>query len=150
MSIGRTIIAIGVFIGISLFQKTKPKFLKVLLIGFILSFLSSFFGDKLFINFSFLLFGISVLTYFIYSLYYKSWLPGMVSVFALVSFIFQAQYWPYGSEIRAAMLIPITLFLITVFNFKKYENQISILVIIVSYEISEFINLLDYNISLNL
>lgn len=147
MSIGRTIIAIGVCIGILLFQKTKPKFLRAILTAFILSFLASFFDGKLFFSFSFLIFGISVLSYFTYSIYHKHWLPASISLFALVSFVFQAQHWPYGSEIRAVMLIPIIVFLITIFNFKKYENQISVLSIIVSYEISEFINLFGFNFS---
>jgi len=145
MSLGRIIISIAVIIGINLFQKTKPKFLKAILIGFILSFLSSFFDGKLFFSFSFLGFGILVLVFLIYSLYYKNWLPASISIFALVSFIFKAQYWPYGSDIRASMLIPITLFLITLFNFKKHKNYISILTIIVAYEVSEFINLLSFN-----
>ncbi len=149
MSLGKIIISIAIFIGIQLLQKTEPKFLKIILTGFILSFLSSFFDGKLFFHFSFLSFGILVLAYFIYSLYYKNWLPASISVFALMSFVFKAQHWPYGSEIRAAMLISIVLFIISVFNLKKYESQISILTIIVSYEISEVINLLGYNTSIN-
>jgi hypothetical protein len=147
MPIGKTIIAIGVCIGILLFQKTNPKFLKAIIIGFVLSFLSSFFDGKFFFGFSFLIFGISVLSYFIYAFYHKHWLPASISVFALVSYIFATQHWPYYSEIRASMLIPIILFLVTIFNFKKYENQISILTIIVSYEISEFTNAFGFNFS---
>ena len=143
MSLDRVIIAISIFIGIFLFQKTNPKFFKILLTGFILSFLSSYFSGDLFVFFSLLSFGILVLIYFIYSLYNKAWIPASISFFTLMSFIFKAQYWPYASEIQSVMIIPMFLFIITIFNLKKYKNQISILGIIVAYEISEFIHFIN-------
>lgn len=149
MSLGKIVIAIAVFIGINLFNKTEPKFLKILLIGLILSFLASFLDVPLAYEFSMLSFAILVLGFFIYSLYYKNWLPASISIFALVSFIFKVQHWPYGSEIQLAMIIPIILFIITLFNFKKFKNQISILIIIASYEISEVIRFIDYIIVSN-
>ena len=149
MHLGKIIVAIAILIGLILFQKTKPKILKLFLAVFILNFLSSFFYGDLFFYFSFLSFGIVVLGYFIYCLYTKNWIPSLISLFALVSFIFKAQHWPYETEIRTAMVIPIILFLTTLYNFKKYKNQISIITFIVAYEISEIIRLLNYIITAN-
>lgn len=149
MTLGRTIIAIAIFFGIIFFNKTESKFLKIVLIGFILSFLSSFIDIPLSNEISMLSFGILVLVFLMYSLYYKSWLPASISIFALVSFIFKVQHWPYGSEIQLSMTIPIILYLIALIRFKKYKNQISIITIIVSYEISEFIGFINHIISSN-
>ena len=141
MSLGRIIISISACIGVLLFQKTKPRFLQIMLIGFIISFILSFFEQKIFFQFSFISFGALIIAFFIYSIYYKNWLPTFISAFALISFIFMSQNWPYGSEIQASMLIPIILFFIVILNFKKFVNQFSILAIIAAYEIYQFINL---------
>ena len=141
MSIGKIIILIGICFGMLYYEKTKPQLLLVVLVGLILSFFASFFDGKIIFQFSFFSFGISVLLYFGYSLYRKSWLPAAISAFALTSFIFISQHWPYGSEIQISMLLPIALFIGLLFKFKKFENEISILAIIAAYEVSQFVQL---------
>ena len=147
MTLGKAIITIAACIGILLFQKTKPKFLQILLFGFILSFVSSFFDRNLFVDFSFLSFGFLISTYLTYSLYHKNWLPASISTFALISFVFKIQRWPYIGEIQLSMIIPIILLIIVVFNFKKYKNELAILGIITAYAISEVIRFINYLIA---
>lgn len=137
----KIIIILAIFFGIFSFQKLESKLLKVLFFGFVLSFISSFFDRDLFFDFSFISFGIFVLTYFIYSLYLKKLVPASISFFALASFIFKILYWPFASEIRVVMLIPLVLFIISLINFEKYKSQISILSIIAAYEFTEFFQL---------
>jgi len=149
MSLGKIIISIAVFAGILLLKRTKPNLLQLLLVGFVLSFISSFFDGNMFFDFSFLTFGILNLIYFIYSIYNKRWLPALISVFVLVSFIFKIQHWPYMFEIQTSMVIPIILFVVAIVNIKGYKNEISILGIIAAYALSEVIRFINYIIVVN-
>ncbi len=149
MSIGRIQILITICIGVVSLPKVESKFLKLILLGFILSFLSSFFENSLVNKFSMLSFGLLVLAYSIYAIYNKKVLTMLISIFALASFIFKIQHWPYGSEIRASMLIPFIIFLVILFNLNKYKDHIYITSIIVAYEVSELLNLFGFNPSLS-
>ncbi|MCD2260995.1 hypothetical protein [Psychroserpens luteolus] len=149
MTLGKPIISIAVFIGILLFNKTNPKVLKVILLGFVLSFISSVFNKDFIIDVSFLTFGFLTLSFLIYVVYNKQWLPSIIVVFPLLSFIFKSQFWPYASEIQALMVVPIIAYVIALNNLKGYKNQISILTILVAYSISEVIRFVNYLISVN-
>ena len=149
MTVGKLIISIAVFIGIALFKNTNPKLLKVILLGFILSFISSFFDRDFLFDISFLSFGFLVLIFLIYNIINKKWLPTLIALPILVLFIFKTQYWPYLSEIQIAMFIPVITYMIIIKNYKTYKNQIAILTILVAFAISEIIRLADYMMAAN-
>ncbi|WP_298900052.1 hypothetical protein [uncultured Psychroserpens sp.] len=149
MTLGKLIISIAVLIGILLFNKTNPKVFKVILLGFILSFISSFFDKDFIIDVSFLTFGFLTLSFLIYVIDNKQWLSSIIVVFPLLSFIFKSQHWPYASEIQTLMIVLIIAYVIALNNLKNYKNQISILTILVAYSISEVLRFVNYLISVN-
>ncbi|WP_299339423.1 hypothetical protein [uncultured Psychroserpens sp.] len=149
MTIGKLIISFAVFISIALFENTNPKLLKVILLGFILSFISSFFDRDFLFDISFLSFGFLVLIFLIYNIINKKWLPTLIALPILVLFIFKTQYWSYLSEIQTAMFIPVITYMIIIKNYKTYKNQIAILTILVAFAISEIIRLADYMMAAN-
>ena len=149
MSIGKLIISLAVFTGILLFKKTNPKFLKIILLGYILSFISSFFDENLPINISFLSFGILTFIFIANSIYSKKWLSIIISLSMLISFIFKVQHWPYALEIQMMMIVPIIAYVLIIKNYNEHKDQISILTILVAYAISEIIRFVNYLIAIN-
>ncbi|MFT4611026.1 MAG: hypothetical protein ACJA1H_000817 [Glaciecola sp.] len=149
MSLGKLIISVAVFIGILMFNKTNTKFLKIILLGYILSFISSFFDENSSIDISYLSFGILTLIYSVYSIYSKKWLSIILALSTLISFIFKTQHWPYMLETQTLMIVPTIAYILALKNYKPYKDEVSIQTILVAYAISEIIRLVNYLIAIN-
>ncbi|HZH70132.1 MAG TPA: hypothetical protein VFD80_06760 [Flavobacteriaceae bacterium] len=139
MTYGRIIVLIGVLIGLLLIKNTKPKFLKGLLIGLIVSFGISFFKTELSFIISIYSFKVLCLTFIVYSGIKRKWLSLLIGFFALVSFFAKLMYWPYANELRLVMIVPILCYLMTLRKWESYKTELSILTIFVAYELSEFL-----------
>lgn len=135
------IILIGVLIGIFLFNKTKPNFLKGILIGLVVSYGLSFFENELLADISFISFGLLSLIFTIYSGIKRKWLSLIIGLFAFVSFFAKFMYWPYANELRLLMIVPIVCYLMTFRKWESYKTELSILTIFVAYELSQFISI---------
>jgi hypothetical protein len=139
MTYGRIIILIGVLIGILLFKKTKPNFLKGILIGLIFSYGLSFLDNELLVGISFLSFGFLSLIFTVYSVLKRKWLSLIVGLFVFISFIAHIMYLPYANELRLLMIVPILCYLMTFRKWESYKTELSILTIFVAYELSQFL-----------
>ena len=137
------IIGIGVLIGLSLFKKTNPIFIKGILVGLVVTFVLTFFGQQLLTDISFFSFGILTLIFTVYSGMNKKWLNLIVGLFAFVSFFFILMNYPFANELKLLMIIPIFCYLLIFRNWKKYNNELSILTILVAYELTEFLRLAE-------
>lgn len=133
------IILIGVLIGIFLFNKTKPNFLKGILIGLVVSYGLSFFENELLADISFISFGLLSLIFTFYSRI--KWLSSIVGLFAFASFLGKLMHLPYANEMKLLMLIPILCYIMILRKWKVYESELSILTIFVAYELSQFISI---------
>ena len=144
MTYGKIIIGIGILIGILLFKKTKPKILVGILVGLIISFALSFIENQLLANISFVSFGILSLIFSAYSGIKRKWLNLIIGVFAFVSFFSKFLHYPYANELKLLMIVPIVSYALTFRKKEKYQYELSILTIFVTYELSEFIKLTEY------
>ena len=124
-----------------MFHKTKPLFLQIILALLMVSFGISFFRFETLSMISFVSFGLLALIFLVYIGLQKKWLGVIIPLFAVISILFKSMYWPYGNEIKLAMLIPIICYLLIVSKRKKYLNELSILTIFIGYEVSELISL---------
>jgi len=143
MTYEKIIIGIGILIGISLLRKTNPIFLKSILIGLILSFGLSFFSEKLLINISFFSFGILTFLFTVYNGLKKRWLNLTIGFFAFISFLFSFLHYPFANELKLLMLIPILSYLAIFKSLDKHKSELSILTMLVSYELNEFLRLTE-------
>jgi len=134
----RIIIIIGICVGILLYKKTKPNFLKGILVALILSFILSFSESNLLINIAFICFGVLSFIYSIYSVLHKNWLNLVIGLAAFVSFFFKTQHYPYISLIQLLMIIPIACYFLMFVKKKRMIKELSIVTLFVAYEISEF------------
>ncbi len=129
--------------GLFLLNKTKPVFLKVTLLILVSCSILSFYQDSDLINtISFLGFGILALVFSIYSGINKKWLNLIIGLFAFVSFFFKVMYYPYANELKLSMIIPIIIYIVLLIKNKLENNQLSILTILVAYELTEFLKLI--------
>jgi hypothetical protein len=142
MTYGRIIVLIGVLIGLLLIKKTKPNFLKGILIGLIVSFGISFFKTELSFIISIYSFKVLSLTFIIYSGIKRKWLSLIIGLFSFVSFFGGMMYWPYANELRLLMIVPILCYLMTFRKWESYKTELSILTIFVAYELSEFLSII--------
>ena len=144
MNYEKTIIGIGILIGILLFKKTKPKILVGILVGLIISFAISFIENQLLANISFISFGILSLIFSVYSGIKRKWLNLIIGIFAFVSFFSKFMHFPFANELKLLMIVPIISYAVTFIKKEKYENELSILTIFVAFELSEFIKLTEH------
>lgn len=138
----KIIIGIGVLIGLLVFNKTKPDFLKVILIG-----LSICYGLGYFVEFpigtvAFMLFGILALIFAIYCGKNNKWIGFIIGILTFLSYVWIFMSYPYANELKLMMLIPIICYAWTLKKYRNYAEEFSILTILVSYEISEFLILI--------
>ncbi|WP_452227660.1 MULTISPECIES: hypothetical protein [unclassified Lacinutrix] len=143
MTYEKIIIGAGALMGLFLLNKTKPVFLKVTLLILVSCSILSFYQDSDLINtISFLGFGILALVFSIYSGINKKWLNLIIGLFAFVSFFFKVMYYPYANELKLSMIIPIIIYIVLLIKNKLENNQLSILTILVAYELTEFLKLI--------
>lgn len=143
MTYQKIIIGIGVLAGFFLLPKTRPTLLKVILIGFIVSFGLSFFLEKLLINLSFFSFGVLTLGFSIHQGVNEKWRNFTIGLFAFLSFIWSLMHWLFIGELRFLMIIPITIYLWILIKKQESKNELSIITILACYELSEFLILME-------
>ncbi len=123
----KIIILIASIVGILLLKKTKPDFLKGILLAFILSFGLSLFGNQGILKLSFVLFGVLSFIFSLYSGINKQWSNLTIGFFAFISFLFKFMHYPFLNELRLLMIIPIVIY-ITLLTKHKFKNkQLSII-----------------------
>lgn len=137
----KIIVGIGVAVGILFYKNTSPLFLKILFVGLALSYAAAHFVVYPLGSFSYLLFGGFAFIFAIWSLIYRKWFSLILGSFTSISFLSMALSLPYSIELEFAMIIPVTYYLIALFNFKKHQKQLSILTILAAYCLSEFVSL---------
>lgn len=142
MNYATIILSIGVILSVLLFQKTKPNILKGIFIGLILSIGLSFFRNEFLEITSFFAFGFLTFIFLIYSVINKKWLPMAIALFAFLSFLFKYFNLPYSYELKLSMLVPILCYISIFKNKEFYKMELSILTILIIYELSEFIELI--------
>lgn len=138
----KIIIGIGILAGLLLYPKTKPTFLKSILIGLSISFGLTFFKNQLLVNLSFFSFGMLTLGFSIHQAANGKWTNFAIGVFAFLSFIWGLFQYPFVGELRLLMLIPIGIYIWTLIKKWKVENGLSVLTVLAFYEISEFLILI--------
>ncbi|WP_394908007.1 hypothetical protein [uncultured Mesonia sp.] len=141
MTFEKIIIILGLLIGIFLFKKTKPDYLKAILIGLILVFVLTFFPQKLPTNISFYSFGLLTFIFTILSGLKKKWFNLIIGFFAFISFVSAALEFPYANELKLLMIIPIISYFWTLKKLIIYKNALSISTILVAYELTEFLKM---------
>ncbi|QIJ88359.1 hypothetical protein C7H62_0550 [Mesoflavibacter sp. HG96] len=124
-----------------LIKKIKPKFIVGILAGLIISLILSFIENELLKNISFISFGILSLIFVIYSGLKRKWLNLIIGLFAFVSFFSKLNHYPYANVLKLLIAIPIVCFILTLRKKEKHENELSILIILFTYELTEFIKL---------
>ncbi|MEK6155687.1 hypothetical protein WIW50_20675 [Flavobacteriaceae bacterium 3-367] len=143
MAYQKIIVGIGVLLGLLLLRRTKPTFLKAILIGLAISFGLTFFTEKLLVNISFFSFGILTLGFSIHQGIHKKWRNFIIGLFAFLSFLWSLSHWPLIGELRFLMIIPIALYVWTLVKKRETENGLSIITILAWYELSEFLILME-------
>lgn len=140
----KILIGIGVLIGLLLFKQTKPLYLKVVLIGLSITYGLGYFAVFPLGTVSFLLFGVFVLAFSVWCGLNKKWIGLIIGFFTLISFIFNLVSFPYAYELKLAMLIPIISYALIFRKLDTYKYELSILTILVSYELSELIKIIQF------
>ena len=144
MNLEKIIIGIGILIGIFLIKKTKPKLIVGILVGLIISFVLSFAGNQLLTNISFVSFGILSLIFSVHSVIKRKWQNLIIGIFAFILFCAKLLHFPYAYELKLLMIIPIVSYALIFREKRKYKNELSVLTIFVTYELIEFINLIEF------
>ena len=139
----KIIILLGILAGLLSYKKTKPIFLKLILIGYVLIMSTIFFKEQFPITIAFFSFGILTFMFIIYSGINKKWMSLLIGFIVFLSFSWSTMNWIGGNEIRLLSIIPILSFILILSNRKKYENELSILTILSVYELTEFIILIE-------
>ena len=135
------IIGLGTILGIFFFRKIKPKYLKVIFIGLCISFTLPYFEKQQITNIGYFGFGLFSLLYLIHCFIKKNIPNIIISIFAFISFISMYMGFPFANERKLMMIIPIITYFITLKKIRQYQNEISILTILTSYELAELINI---------
>ena len=135
----KIIIGIGVLIGLLLFKKTKSTFLKVILTGLSICYGLGYFIEFPIGTFAFITFGIFALAFSIWCGINKKWNGLIIGLFTFLSFIWTIFGYQFGNLIQFLMLIPLLSYIWTLTRWRKYEKELSILTILASYELSEFL-----------
>ena len=135
------ILGIGTILGLYFFRKIKPTYLKVIFIGLCLSFALPYFEKQEITNIGYFGFGFFSLLYLIHCIIKKRILNIIISLFAFFSFFSMYMGFPFANERKLMMIIPIITYFITFKKIRQYENEISILTILTSYELAELMNI---------
>lgn len=137
----KIILGLGSIFGIYFFRKIKPTYMKAIFIGLCISFYLPYFEKQQITNIGYFGFGFFSLLYLIHCIVKKSIPNIIISIFAFFSFISMYMSFPFANERKLLMIIPIIAYFITLKKIRQYENEISILTILTSYELAELINI---------
>ena len=143
MTYHHIIFGIGIIIGLFQFNKTRPFFSKIILLGLVICVLLSFLKVKWSINIAFFGFGLFVMVYMFWSLISKNWL-GFISAFLVILvMLFRILHWSFIYETRALLIIPIIWFLIKLRKKGLTMKELSIMTILTSFNLTEFLALFE-------
>ena len=140
----KILIGIGVPIGLLLFKQTKPLFLKVILIGLAITYGLGYFAEFPLGTLAYALFAVFALAFSVWCGFNQKWTGLIIGIFTVISYIFNLMSFPYAYELKLAMLIPIISYALIFRKLKAYKNELSVLTILVSYEISELIQIIQF------
>lgn len=143
MLTAKIILGIGIFLGVLLYKKTNPIFLKILVLCFVLSYCIGYYVEWPLGTISFLSFGVFVLAFLVWCIINKKWLYTIIGLFVLTSFVFAMENYPYSPELRLSMIIPISIQIWIFKHWRKYLKELSIMIILFSYELIELISLIE-------
>jgi hypothetical protein len=141
MDYTKIIIGVGLFFGIIYFKKTNPNYLKLIVIGFIISFSISLFEIGRLKSLGFYLFGLMSLLYSVHCVVKMKWNKIVISFFAFFTFLAMYFQFPFSNERKIALIIPVVLALFLIKNIKKNENEIAIIFILSSYQCKELLSI---------
>ena len=139
MNLQNIIFAFGALIGLLFFRNTKPTILKVILIGLALSVGLSFFKDYVDINIPFFSFGLLTLGFTIWCGIEGKWTSMFIGLFAFLSFVWSVMNFQHWGVLQFLMIIPLSLYLWTLYKRKEFRNEISVLTALAGFELSEFV-----------
>ena len=139
----KTLIGIGVLIGLLLFKQTKPLFLKVILIGLAITYGLGYFAEFPLGTVAYVLFAVFALAFSVWCGFKEKWVGLIIGSFTVFSYIFNLMSFPYAYELKLTMLIPIISYALIFSKLRTYKNEFSVLTILVSYEISELIQIIQ-------
>ncbi len=139
MNFEKILFGIGALIGLLLFRQTKPIILKIILIGLALSVGLSFFTEYININIPFFSFGLLTLGFTIWCGIQGKWTSMIIGLFAFLSFTWSFMNFQHWGLLQFLMIIPLGLFIWTLYKRKEFKDEISVLTAIAAFELSEFI-----------
>jgi hypothetical protein len=134
-------------VGLTLIFKTKPHLLKIVLIGLGLSFGLTFFRQSLALNIAIISFGVLTIIFSVYCILQKKYLAFIIGLFGVLSFLWSFFNYEFSGFIQASMIIPVICYIVILTKLKKNISELSVLTILATFEMTEFIN---YLIKLNI
>ncbi len=138
----RIILLTAIIASIRFYKETKPKLLKVIVVGVILCYLLKFTGIQYFVTITFFTFGILSFIYTIMSGLNKKWLNLVIGLFTFMSFLFKLMEYTYWSIFRLLLILPILCYIFSFRKLKSNSNELGILTLLIAYDIIDFLNLI--------
>tara|TARA_R110002050_G_C8616626_1_gene487059 strand:+ start:73 stop:516 length:444 start_codon:yes stop_codon:yes gene_type:complete len=135
----KIIIGIGILIGLLLFKQTKPTFLKAILIGLIICFGLGYFVEFPIGTIAFITFGILAFGFSIWCVWNKKWIQMIIGIFTFLSFVWTLFDYQFWNLLQFLMVIPLACYAWTLIKYRNYKNELSVLTVLASYELSEFL-----------
>ncbi|OAB78400.1 hypothetical protein ULVI_10550 [Cochleicola gelatinilyticus] len=135
----KIIIGIGVLIGLLLFNKTKPNFLKLILVGLSICFTLGYFMEFPIGTVAFMSFGILALVFSIWCVMNKNIISFLIGIFTFLSFVWTLFDYQFWNLLQFLMIIPLFCYIWTLIKYPNYKKELSVLTILASYELSEFL-----------
>ena len=131
----KIVLSIGILIGIYLFKKTTHVFIKIIFIGFVISFLTIFIDPGVVKAVGYWMFGLLALSFAFYNITKNKILLVIIGIHNFGIFCWGILGFPYYSELYLLTLAPAVAFIIIFIKSKKYINQFSIISIFTGYQI---------------
>ncbi len=137
------ILGVGILMGLLMFNKTKPIFLKILIIGYLICYIMPMFNSQITINIGFFGFIILTLIFLVWSLFKWYWIGVLTSFSAIIVMIWRTLHWEFLWEIRLLLLISILWYAYLLIKKRTEKNEFSILTIITAFNLTEFLSLIE-------
>ena len=138
----RIIIILGILCGLILLKKSESNFIKIIFFGLTVTFGISFLEGSLWKNIAFYGFYSTNLIFTVYCFINRKWYPFIIAFFGFLLFIWAGFNWIYAWEIKLLMIIPLICFTLILQNWKKYKNELSVLIVLASDELTELMRLI--------
>jgi len=142
MTLTKVLFGIGIVAGLLMFNRTKPILLKIVLVALALSMALAFFEDYININIPYFGFGFLTLGFTVWCGIEGKWTSLVIGLFAFLSFLWSYLNWSLIGELRFLMIAPIIIYIWTLIKKRESENALSILTLLVFFELSDFLILM--------